>query len=100
MWALDKGITTGYTATTFGPTLECNRAQVVTFLYRAAGYPEIENRENPPFTDIVYGEFYFDALLWALENNITQGISATAFGPGSLCNRAQVVTFLYRAYAK
>ena len=99
LWAYEKGITTGNTAYTFGPTLECNRAQIVTFLYRAAGYPEIENRENPPFTDVVYGDFYFDALLWAIENDITTGTSDTTFSPYDVCNRAQVVTFLYRAFA-
>ena len=99
LWAYEKGITTGNTAYTFGPTLECNRAQIITFLYRAAGYPEIENRENPPFTDVVYGDFYFDALLWAIENDITTGTSDTTFSPYDVCNRAQVVTFLYRAFA-
>ena len=97
LWAVEKGITTGVDATHFGPMLECNRAQIVTFLYRAMGAPEIENRYNP-FSDLEVGAFYFDAVLWAVENEVTSGISAELFAPGQLCNRAQIVTFLYRAY--
>ena len=97
LWAAEKGITTGVDATHFAPMSKCNRAQIVTFLYRAMGAPEIENRNNP-FTDLVVGEFYFDAVLWAVENGITEGVDAEHFAPGKLCNRAQIVTFLYRAY--
>ena len=97
LWAQEKGITTGVDATHFGPAQECNRAQIVTFLYRAMGAPEIENRNNP-FTDLVVGEFYFDAVLWAVENGVTSGVSGELFAPGQICNRAQIVTFLYRAY--
>jgi len=97
LWAVEKGITNGLTATTFGPYAECNRAQIVTFLYRAMGAPEIENRNNP-FTDLEVGAFYFDAVLWAVENGVTSGVSAELFAPGQTCNRAQIVTFLYRAY--
>ena len=97
LWALEKGITTGVDATHFGPAQECNRAQIVTFLYRAMGAPEIENRNNP-FTDLVVGEFYFDAVLWAVETGVTSGVSEELFAPGQICNRAQIVTFLYRAY--
>ena len=61
------------------------------------GAPEIENRVNP-FTDLEVGAFYFDAVLWAVENGVTSGISAELFAPGQTCNRAQIVTFLYRAY--
>ena len=60
------------------------------------GKPAVENAENP-FTDVAADSFYADAVLWAVENGITNGISATAFGPDTICNRAQVVTFLYRA---
>ena len=97
LWAVEKGITNGVDATHFGPMSECNRAQIVTFLYRAMGAPEIENRVNP-FTDLEVGAFYFDAVLWAVENEVTSGVSADKFAPGNLCNRAQIVTFLYRAY--
>ena len=99
LWAVEEGITNGLTADTFGPFALCNRAQVVTFLYRAMGEPEVTETEHP-FTDVVEGQFYYKAMLWAVENGITNGISATAFGPATICNRAQVVTFLYRAYQK
>ena len=77
----------------------CNRAQVVTFLYRAMGEPEV-TATDCVFTDVAEDQFYYNAMLWAVENGITNGISATAFGPTATCNRAQVVTFLYRAYNK
>ena len=96
LWAVEKGITTGTTATTFSPNGECQRAAVVTFLWRAAGSPEPTSTENP-FKDVNEGDFYYKAVLWAVENGITNGISATEFGPLVECNRAQVVTFLYRA---
>ena len=97
MWALENGITSGLDATHFGPTSYCNRAQVVTFLYRTMGNPAISNAENP-FMDVAAGSFYEKPVLWAVENGITNGLSATAFGPNSICNRAQIVTFLYRAF--
>ena len=97
LWAVEKGITNGMDATHFGPTVECNRAQIVTFLYRAMGAPEVENRNNP-FQDLDVNGFYFDAVLWAVENGITSGVSAEMFAPTQICNRAQIVTFLYRAY--
>ena len=97
LWALENGITSGMDATHFGPTAYCNRAQVVTFLYRTMGSPALESMDNP-FTDVQAGAFYERAVLWALENGITNGLSATAFGPNSICNRAQIVTFLYRAF--
>ena len=99
LWAVENKITAGLTPTTFGPTALCNRAQVVTFLYRAMGNPEVKNTEHP-FTDIVETEFYYQPMLWAVENGITAGLTATTFGPTATCNRAQVVTFLYRAYNK
>ena len=98
-WAVDNKITAGTTPTTFGPTALCNRAQVVTFLYRAMGNPEVNSTEHP-FTDIVETEFYYQPMLWAVENGITAGLTATTFGPTATCNRAQVVTFLYRCYNK
>ena len=96
LWAVEKGITTGATATTFNPNGECQRAAVVTFLWRAAGSPEPANMDNP-FTDVKETDFFYKAVLWAVEKGVTNGISATQFGPMVLCNRAQVVTFLYRA---
>lgn len=97
LWALENGITSGMDATHFGPTAYCNRAQVVTFLYRTMGRPELESAENP-FTDVAKGSFYEKPVLWAVKNGITNGLSATTFGPNAICNRAQIVTFLYRAF--
>ena len=96
IWAVKNGVTAGATPTTFNPNGQCQRAQVVTFLWRAAGSPEPKTTVNP-FTDVTEADFYYKAVLWAVENKITSGISATEFGPLVLCNRAQVVTFLYRA---
>ena len=96
LWAVEKGITNGLTADTFGPFALCNRAQVVTFLWRAMGQPE--STAAVGFTDVQPGQFYSTAVAWAVEKGITNGISATEFGVGGICNRAQVVTFLYRAY--
>ena len=98
LWAVEKGVTNGLTADTFGPFALCNRAQVVTFLWRAMGSPA--STADVAFTDVVPGQFYSTAVAWAVENNITNGISATEFGVGGICNRAQVVTFLYRTYVK
>ena len=97
MWAVEEGITTGISDTEFGPAQTCNRAAVVTFLWRAAGSPEPESTANP-FVDVKTTDFFYKSVLWAVENGITNGVDATHFGPGSSCNRAQVVTFLYRAY--
>ena len=96
-WAVDNGITSGIAATEFGPNGSCNRAQGVTFLWRAADCPEPAATEHP-FVDVQSGSFYEKAVLWAVENGITSGLDATHFGPVASCNRAQVVTFLYRAY--
>ena len=95
LWAVENGITSGLTPDTFGPFSVCNRAQVVTFLWRAAGSPEPETTENP-FTDVPADSWFTKPVLWALENGITTGVSATEFGPNMACNRAQVVTFLWR----
>ena len=95
LWAVDEGITNGISATEFGPAQACSRAQVVTFLWRCAGSPEPVTSENP-FEDIYEDAFYYKAVLWAVEQGITNGVSDTAFGPGLICNRAQVVTFLWR----
>lgn len=97
LWAIEKGITNGISATKFGSVDVCNRAAVVTFLWRAAGSPEPESTNNP-FEDVKDTDFFYKPVLWAVENGITNGVDATHFGPGTDCNRAQVVTFLYRAY--
>ena len=96
IWAVDKGITTGTSATTFNPNGICTRAQAVTFLWRAAGSPEPETRAMP-FTDVPVGSYYYDAVLWAVENGITKGTSDTTFSPNATCTRAQIVAFLWRS---
>ena len=98
-WAVEKGITNGISATEFGPNGACNRAQVVTFLWRAAGSPEPAVTEHP-FVDVPAGSFYEKAVLWAVEKNITTGTDATHFSPDLECNRATVVTFLHRSMDK
>ncbi|MCD8066735.1 MAG: leucine-rich repeat protein [Oscillospiraceae bacterium] len=94
-WAVEQGITTGTSNTTFSPETACTRAQAVTFLWRAAGSPEASG-ENP-FADISEDDYYYTAVLWAVENGITTGTSDTAFSPDATCTRAEIVTFLYRA---
>jgi len=98
-WAATNGVTTGTTPETFSPLNACTRAQVVTFLWRAAGEPKPTSSNNP-FTDVIKGEYYYDAVLWAVENGITNGMDATTFGTGISCNRGQVVTFLWRTAGK
>lgn len=93
-WAVGNGITNGTSAVTFSPDLTVTRAQVVTFLYRAAGSPAAFG-ENP-FRDVADSAYYHDAVLWAVQNGITTGTSDAVFSPDDLCTRAQVVTFLYR----
>lgn len=95
-WAVEKGITEGTSATTFSPDASCTRAQMVTFLYRAAGSPAPKSTVNP-FTDVSANDYYYNAVLWAVENGITTGVSADRFAPGATVSRAQTVTFLYRA---
>ena len=97
LWAVEKGITTGTSATTFGPDKACTRAQVVTFLWRAKGSPA-PNSTSCPFTDVKPDSVYYKAILWAVEQGVTTGTSDTTFGPSKVCNRGQVVTFLYRVY--
>ncbi|MBR5490043.1 MAG: S-layer homology domain-containing protein, partial [Oscillospiraceae bacterium] len=76
---------------------DCNRGQIVTFLWRAMGKPAPQSDANP-FGDVPNSQYYYDAVLWAVEKGITTGLSATSFGPNSTCTRGQIVTFLYRAY--
>ena len=99
LWAVENGITKGVDGTHFDPNGECSRSQFVTFLWRAMGKPAPETAENP-FVDVTEGAFYYDAVLWAVENGVTKGVDADTFGIEGVCNRAQVVTFLYRAYNK
>ena len=96
LWAVENGITSGIDATHFGPDVTCTRAQVVTFLYAAAGKPEIT--ASSTFTDVADTDWYAKPVIWAKENDVTGGISATEFGPNQTCTRAQVVTFLYKVY--
>ena len=96
LWALENGITNGTDDTHFSPNKTCTRGQVVTFLWRANGSPKPLSDTNP-FVDVKVGAFYYDAVLWAVENGITNGTDDTHFGPGKTCTRAQVVTFLWRA---
>ncbi len=95
-WAVESGITTGVSANRFDPNGVCTRAQAVTFLWRAAGSPKPETR-TMPFTDVPAGSYYYDAVLWAVENGITKGTSDTTFSPNMTCSRAQIVTFLWRS---
>ena len=99
LWAVENGITNGVSGEWFGAYDACNRAAVVTFLWRAAGKPEPASQENP-FSDVTENDYFYKAVLWAAENNITMGVDATHFGPTTNCNRAQVVTFLYRAFGE
>lgn len=95
IWAVDTGVTNGTSQGKFSPDKSCTRAQVVTFLWRAAGCPQPETNECA-FTDVKQGEYYYTAMLWAVENKMTSGMSETSFGPNLTCTRAQFVTFLYR----
>lgn len=95
-WALENGVTSGTSATTFSPNAVCTRAEVVTFLMRALdgrGYG------SAGFTDVAAGSYYADAVSWAVANGVTEGTGATTFSPNAQCSRAQIVTFLYRAAA-
>ena len=96
IWAVDKGITTGTSATTFNPNGICTRAQAVTFLWRAAGSPAAKSSAMP-FADVKAGSYYETAVLWAVEQGITKGTSDTMFSPDATCTRAQIVTFLWRS---
>ena len=95
-WAVENGITQGTDDTHFSPDGICTRAQAVTFLWRTAGSPEPETR-TMPFTDVPVGSYYYDAVLWAVENGITNGTSDTTFSPNMTCSRAQIVAFLWRS---
>ena len=98
-WAVANNVTNGTSETTFSPNVGCTRAQVVTFLWRAAGQPEPTEGTNP-FTDVKEGTYYYKAVLWAVEKGITNGTSETTFDPDETCTRGQIVTFLWRREGK
>ena len=95
-WAVEQGITTGKTATTFDPNGTCTRGQAVTFLWRAAGSPEPKG-STMPFTDVASGSYCEKAVLWAVENGITNGTTETTFSPNAGCTRAQIVALICRS---
>ena len=95
LWAVANNVTNGTSAATFSPDEGCTRAQVVTFLWRAAGKPDPASSESP-FSDVKEGAYYYNAVLWAVENGITNGTSDKTFSPDETCTRAQIVTFLWR----
>ena len=94
LWAVEKGITVGTSQSSFSPHASCTRAQAMTFIWRAAGQPEHIATESP-FSDVT-GGYYYDAVLWAVENNITAGTGDNTFSPSQPCTRAQIITFLYK----
>ena len=96
LWAVEKNITNGTSANLFSPDKDCTRSQVVTFLWRAAGSPEPQSTANP-FTDVREKDYYYKAVLWAVENQITTGTGKGKFSPDATCTRGQVATFLWRA---
>lgn len=94
-WAVENGVTSGTSATEFSPGATCTRAQVVSFLWRAAGSPSVSG--SNPFRDISPKKYYYTAVLWAVQNGITSGVTRDRFDPNGSCTRAQVVSFLHRA---
>lgn len=97
LWAAGEGITSGTSATTFSPNATVTRAQTVTFLWRWEGEPEADQRSG--FRDVPAGQYYSEAVSWAVEAGITNGTGTTTFSPGQTCTRAQIVTFLWRDMA-
>ena len=98
LWAAEKGITEGTSDTTFSPNDICTRGQMATFLYRYASSPEVTG--SNPFTDVLTADYYYDAVIWAAAEGVTQGTSTTTFSPKEDCTRGQIVTFLYRFITK
>ena len=97
-WAVENGITTGTGDGKFSPNAPCTRAQSVTFLYRASGSPAVS--DSAVFADVEANAFYADAVAWAVANGVTNGTTSSTFSPDNGCTRAQIVTFLYRAFNK
>ena len=96
LWAKENGVTSGTSKTTFSPGKSCTRGQIVTFLWKALNSPEPSSTNNP-FTDVKESDYFCKPVLWAKENSITSGTSATNFSPGNSCTRGQAMTFLYKA---
>lgn len=96
LWAVENGITKGTSQTAFSPNATCSRSQIVTFLWRSQQSPTVGT--SNPFTDVAATAYYANAVLWAVEKNVTAGTSSTTFSPNADCTRAQIVTFLYRTY--
>ena len=94
LWTVESGITKGVSKTSFAPDATCTRGQIVTFLWRAQGAEKVSG--SNPFTDVKKSDFYYNAVLWAVKNNVTAGMSKTTFAPNVKCTRGQIVTFLYR----
>ena len=94
LWAVEQGITTGTSATAFSPDMSCGRDQIVTFLWRANGKPQVSVAN--PFVDVASNAYYYNAVLWAVDKGITSGVDKTHFAPARICTRAEIVTFLYR----
>ncbi|WP_409968706.1 S-layer homology domain-containing protein [Bengtsoniella intestinalis] len=100
LWAVENGITNGYEDGTFRPDTTCNRGAIVTFLYRFAGEPIVSGEAEEIASDVVDGTYYYNAVLWAIENGITTGYEDETFRPNTTCNRGAIVTFLYRYLAE
>ena len=98
-WGADEAITLGTTDTTFSPERDCTRAQILTFLWRYAGMPTAKERQHP-FTDVDETSYYYEAMLWGLEQGITTGTTSTTFSPYTPCTRGQIATFLWRYSGK
>ena len=96
-WAVENGITSGMGDGSFGVGQSCTRAQAMTFLWAAKGKPAPETAASP-FSDVSEGDWYYNAVLWAYENEVTAGMGDGSFGANSTCTRAQIITFLYKAY--
>ncbi len=100
LWAYENGVTEGQTATVFGVNDKCTRAQIVTFLYRAAGSPAVDSSVKNPFSDVSKDSKFYNAIMWAVSKGITEGTTKTTFSPNAACTRAQIVTFLWRYEGK
>ena len=98
LWAIEQGITNGTSATTFSPNDTCTRAQIITFVYRFRGEPAYDTSAECPYTDVKAGSSYYGAMMWALQNGIEVGTSATTWEPKTGCTRAAIVTYLYRIF--
>ena len=96
MWAVENGVASGTSETTFSPNAVCTRGQIVTFLWKAAGSPNVDDVENP-FADVSKKKYYYKPVLWAYSNQITSGTSPTTFSPNAECTRGQIVSFLWKA---